>query len=249
MQDTTLNFDRLIAEKRFYEPGLHMPRHTDSHSRISITIDGSWEEKTDTDHHAVNSSSLLIKPRTAYHETTFGKHGCTIISIAFPDETFFPESFRDWNCLAHPSLSLIGIKLWTSLKNVRSDKELFNLYEQLLSTIRFLQEQKTPTISLQKAEQLLTVSAEDKKSIQTISDDVNLHRAYLSRSFKKQYACCPSLYARHTRLLTAIKYLSKPTMSLAGAAYSAEYADQSHMSRCIKKELGCTPAQLKKSLT
>jgi AraC-like DNA-binding protein len=242
-----IHFDRLIAHKKFYEPGEHMPWHRDKLSRISITIDGSWEERTENNIASVNSSSLLIKPKEAYHETTFGKKGCTILSVQFADDSLFPASFGEWNCYSHPGLSLAGLKLWASLKKVRTEKEVSQLFESLLSTVGTLQQQKIPNTLLQKAEQLL-VDVEDRKNVQAVSDAVRLHRGYLSRAFKKNYLCAPSVYAKQTRLLKAVGYLSLPGMSLTRAAYSAEYADQSHMNRSIKKEFGCTPSQLRKCI-
>jgi AraC-like DNA-binding protein len=247
MRNTSiLNFDRLIAHKKFYEPGLHMPWHTDKHSRISITIDGSWEEKTDFETVSANSPSVVIKPKEAWHETTFGKKGCTIISVQFADETIFPGSFRGWDCIVHPGLALSAVKLWASLKKVKSEKEFTVIFDKFLTTIHSLKERKKPNRLLLQAQQLLTTTGENKKTIQAISDEVHLHRVYLSRAFKKDHGCPPSVYARQLRLLKAIGYLSVPGVSLAGAAYDAEYADQSHMSRAIKNEFGCTPAQLKK---
>jgi AraC-like DNA-binding protein len=245
LQDRQLRFDRLIAEKTYYEAGLQMPRHTDALSRISITMDGESEEITDTGHAILNTSTLLVKPNTAFHENTFGKKGCTILSIQFPDETLFPEKFRQWACYRHPGITVLGLALWTELKKAKNDKVVNDVLRRLCSMIEKLQSYQGQKKHLLYAASVLSGESEEKKSIQDISNELSLHRVYFSRSFTKQYAISPAAYVQQERLVKTAIALRKKENTLTAAAYEAGYSDQSHMIRSVKKIFGVTPSRLR----
>lgn len=244
----TIHFDSLLAQTTTYDPHLHMPRHTDKLNRISITIKGGSDEKTDLQSAHIGCSSLLTKPNDAFHETTFGKQGATILSIQFKDPDLMPASCRQWANYPHPSLSVAGVKLWAALKKVRSDKELYAILNQLERWVTGLQSVQAGNEVLQQAARQLAGSCQEKNSMQQLARDHHLHRVYFSRAFKRTHGISPLQYLQQSRLLKALEFLSHGKESLAAVAFNAGYADQSHMSRAIKQAFGCSPAQMQKAM-
>jgi AraC family transcriptional regulator len=246
--DSQLRFDQLLVEKTYYPAGLHMPHHVDELSRISIVLAGESREVSDQGLKILPAAALLTKPNDAFHATTFGPQGCTILSVQFPDESLFPASCRRWAGYQHPGLTILGLQLWLALKKARHDQAVYAALSQLTSTVEALSGQPRPPASMAGAAAALACPAEERKSVQGLADELVLHRAYLSRAFKKEYLVAPAAYAKQHRLLLALEQLSRQGSCLAAVAYEAGYADQSHLSRNIRQQFDCTPGELRRCL-
>ncbi|HEX8832024.1 MAG TPA: helix-turn-helix transcriptional regulator, partial [Longimicrobium sp.] len=84
-----------------------------------------------------------------------------------------------------------------------------------------------------------------QRSVGEIARSLGLHPTYLTRRFRAEYGCSVTQYRRRVRLLSAAQALASPAMSLARAAYQQGFADQSHLCREVRRELGVTPSALR----
>jgi AraC family transcriptional regulator len=65
--------------------------------------------------------------------------------------------------------------------------------------------------------------------------------AYLARAFRRQMGCTMSAYRRRVWVREAAHLLASTDAPLTHAALEAGFADQSHLCRVFKVELGLTP--------
>jgi AraC-like DNA-binding protein len=84
-------------------------------------------------------------------------------------------------------------------------------------------------------------------SLKQVSQDLNMHPAYLSRSFSKYFDDLSfGDYIRKLRIEKAIEMLKTSAYSLSEIAYLTGFSDQSHFIRIFKKHTGMLPTVYKK---
>jgi len=72
------------------------------------------------------------------------------------------------------------------------------------------------------------------------------HPVYVARVFREHYGVGLGEYARLVRAERARLLLAESDLPLARVALLAGYSDQSHLSRSLRRLLGCTPAQVRR---
>jgi len=87
-------------------------------------------------------------------------------------------------------------------------------------------------------------------SLKDISQELNVHPAYLSREFSKHFNNLSfGEYIRKLRIEKAINLLQSTKHSLSEIAYLTGFSDQSHFTRIFKKYTGKNPSEFKKILS
>ncbi len=87
-------------------------------------------------------------------------------------------------------------------------------------------------------------------SLKDISQELNVHPAYLSREFSKHFDNLSfGEYIRKLRIEKAIDLLQSTKHSLSEIAYLTGFSDQSHFTRIFKKHTGKNPSEFKKMLS
>lgn len=83
--------------------------------------------------------------------------------------------------------------------------------------------------------------------LEALAQLVNLDPLYLIRVFKKSVGVSPHSYQIQRRI-AHVQHLLRNGSSLAEAAFSCGFFDQSHMSRAFKKVVGITPGSFRSGL-
>ncbi len=84
-------------------------------------------------------------------------------------------------------------------------------------------------------------------SLKEVSKDLDIHPAYLSRSFSKYFDNLSfGDYIRKLRIERSIELLKTSEYSLSEIAYLTGFSDQSHFTRIFKKQTGMLPTVYKK---
>ena len=71
-------------------------------------------------------------------------------------------------------------------------------------------------------------------------------REHVTRSFRAQFGLSPRDYRAEERLRRALGRITDPSVALASAAYETGYADQAHLTRCVRAATGWTPGQIRR---
>lgn len=71
---------------------------------------------------------------------------------------------------------------------------------------------------------------------------------HLSRTFRRVTGITLNSYRLRLRVRAALDGLAEPGAGLAALAARAGFADQAHLTRAVRRELGSTPARIRRSL-
>lgn len=96
--------------------------------------------------------------------------------------------------------------------------------------------------SVKKAREHIEAHFAEDLSISGLAALVSLSPCYFARTFKKELGLPPHAYLDGVRIRKALEFLENG-QSLASAALSAGYVDQSHLTHRFKRSLGITPGQ------
>ncbi|WP_051153549.1 helix-turn-helix domain-containing protein [Litoreibacter arenae] len=88
----------------------------------------------------------------------------------------------------------------------------------------------------------------DKKiSPAQLAEELGMSEAAFSRKFKARVGETPMRFVAQVRLEAASRLLGQGVLSLAQIAARCGFADQAHMSRSFKQQLGVSPSQFRKA--
>jgi AraC family transcriptional regulator len=246
-ESKTFENEALRLQRTSYSPNVHMPLHTDKLSKISIVLAGSLVEKTAGTEAVGNTGSVIIKPNHALHENRFGDKPVTLLTVSLKDDAVFSRYFDSWQFLNHPKIYVKAVKIWTELRKVRNEC-------QLNSSLRLFTSEVLPQYEdndncfywYKQLKNLLTQDLTEPESISIISQRIALHRVYMGRKFKKFSGTSPSEYRHFAKTASALVELLVTDKSISSIAFDNGFADQSHLTRTIKRQLGFTPAKFRK---
>jgi AraC-like DNA-binding protein len=151
-----------------------------------------------------------------------------------------------------------GMVLYDALYNWaryhQNEKHTQNPVEHLLSEVfeKYLKQKsagkKIPSW-VKELKEIIQDQVDTNITLKQLSQDVNIHPAYLSREFYKYFDNLSfGEYLRKLRIEKAIEYLNTSSYSLTKIAYLTGFSDQSHFSRIFKKHTGKNPSTYKKML-
>ena len=151
-----------------------------------------------------------------------------------------------------------GMVLYDALYNWaryhQNEKHTQNPVEHLLSEVfeKYLKQKssgkKIPSW-VKELKEIIQDQVDTNITLKQLSQDVNIHPAYLSREFYKYFNNLSfGEYLRKLRIEKAIEYLNTSNYSLTKIAYLTGFSDQSHFSRIFKKHTGKNPSTYKKML-
>ncbi len=83
----------------------------------------------------------------------------------------------------------------------------------------------------------------DRCSCGAIARAFGVHPASLSRAFRRRYHVSLAAHLRRRRVMGSVAYVCERGGSLASAAARGGFADQSHLTRVFREELGVTPGR------
>lgn len=81
-------------------------------------------------------------------------------------------------------------------------------------------------------------------SIASIASMAGVHRVHLSREFSRYFGTSPCLFRKRQMSAHALSLMVQEGVPAAIAAAEAGFADQSHMTRAIKRVAGLTPGRI-----
>ena len=103
---------------------------------------------------------------------------------------------------------------------------------------------------LERARECLDDRYAERLRLGELAESAGVHPAQLTRHFRRYYGTTPSAYVRQLRLRAAMADLAHAhTGSLSSIAWRHGFADQSHLTRQLKRATGLTPAAYRSAAT
>jgi AraC family transcriptional regulator len=206
---------------------------------VSIVIAGTLREMSGPRDEIGFPSTLTVRPYGTTHHVEFGPQGALILAVDVEDA--LTTKTNAWN---HCNLSAAQRTLlsWVLAQGGTREAEADDCIRDLMAGIEREQFRGSPPSWLVRARERLT-SEPDAVRIEDLARAAGVHRAHFARAFQHWFKAPPSLFRRRALLCRAIAGLASG-QSLAAAAYSAGFADQSHLSRSMRATLGVTPRRL-----
>jgi AraC family transcriptional regulator len=100
---------------------------------------------------------------------------------------------------------------------------------------------------LRRARERLDDDPGNVPGIAVLAREADLHPVYFARAFRSAFGCSPGSYLRRRRVELAVAALcgggGRP---LAEVALACGYADQSHMTHALRRDVGMTPDALRR---
>ena len=228
------------ARLSFYSPRLRHPSHRHERAHVSIIVAGSLREVSTGRDEIAHASQLNLRPHESEHQVEFGPQGALILAVDLAEDE--PQTTATgW---LHRNLSRTQRVLldYVLAERVACDEDVSDCMHDLLAGIDAESFEGSPPRWLFRAREQL---AEDPANtrIDALARIAGVHRSHFARAFQHWFQAPPSLFRRRAMLGHAICAIASG-QSLALAAATAGFADQSHLCRSMRSIIGTTPHRL-----
>ena len=229
-----------------YAPDVRQAEHEHKKAQISFLLLGDAQEAVGRREADVSIPASGIKPAGIRHSAAFGKNGALMLAFDFA-EGAEPELLEwsepcSWRALPPSLLGLIRTLL---RQGASTSEDMF--WDVLSHEKRDGRPGRSGPAWLHRARERIA-DAPDDASLATLAAEAGVHRVHFSRSFQRMFGVAPSLYRQRCMAARGLNHVLAQD-GLADAAAAAGFADQSHMTRALKRQTGLNPATLRAMLS
>ena len=212
------------AEEQRHAGGTAFGPHRHRHAYAALVVDGSYHEVSADGRYLCTPGTLILHPAHHGHDNLIERGGARTISFPLGAAA---DEYQDY-AVYRSSDSAALLRLAR-----RSLREAIAALPQLSKTRA--EEVTTPPWCRAFAQAL----REGRGCF-----DLPVSREHASRQFHRHYGLTPRAYRAEWRMRRALQLLRTPD-PLADVAADAGYADQSHLTRELRRATGCTPKALR----
>lgn len=226
-----------------YPPGHRFEPHTDGRPRISVVLRGAVKEEARGREEVASAASVVVKPADVRHRNAFGPEGARLVSVVLP-EALWGDGLDDWRWHHAGPAGGAGLRFVRSLH--QSPEAAEDHLWALLAAVAAERDGPGPVAPwLLRAKEHMDDAPADAPSVAALAADADVHPVSLARAFRRAFGVAPTTYRRRLRVRRAADLLASSDAPAAQVALDAGFADQSHMCRDVRAELGLTPGQLR----
>lgn len=227
---------------------LRLRGHGHAEPHLCIVLDGAFEERGGTST-LVTAGTLRSSPAGDQHDLQFSHSGARCLIILLGDDLIEEAPLPKERSFVRSARALANaLEICNALAESPVLVELQVL--ELIADIRIVEKSRSsgrmPPWLTRVRDRLhaapLQVTTAD------LASEAGLHPVYVARAFRRWYGCSIASYARRLRLDYARRMLADSRDPLARVAVLCGYADQSHLTRALRKGLGLTPATLRRQV-
>lgn len=230
------------AEDVIYAPNAEMAPHAHERTYVSFVLRGRFLEEAGGARDVAASTTVVIMPAGARHRNRIGAHGARSLVIGidadFERRLGGISPKRRWLDHGAPLQLLARAYRAQRLGEIDAIEELLYAFADAVRGARDGAREPVARVQAILRETLMT-------SVGEIARLVQRDPAYLCRAFRTQTGCTMGEYVRQLRTKKAAHLIASTDAPLADVAASCGFADQSHLTRVFKAQLGMAPAQFR----
>jgi AraC family transcriptional regulator len=244
-----LGVEDLTVTLSGYQPGARLPRHAHESAYFSIVVSGRYTERVRSSERERAPYSVAFHPPGEEHAEWFCPAPATTLGIELSG-SWIRRLLEGGLALDASCLWTEGPTRWTAMRLTREldyrDQASSLAIEGLILELAAAA-LRAPT--LREAPRWLKVveehlrAAPQRISLRDLAELAGVHPVHLARTFRRRHGCTCGEFVRRLRLEAARERIVSSRATLGEIALEAGFSDQSHFTRCFKREIGLTPGE------
>lgn len=232
------------------EHGIHQHQHDDMH--LVLVLEGAYVSDASGMPSVCAEPSLIFNPPGTEHRDRFRSRDGLFLTLTMPTEVFqqrYGEAGLSDGArrLSRQALSS-AMQLLPEVRRWESESPLAveSVLSEVLADARPRDaDHGGPTDRLQRVLERLEAIGTPLPSIQELAALSGYHAVSLARAFRKRYGIGPADYIRKRRVHQAVSLIARGR-SLAHAAATLGFVDESHLHRSFVAEYAMTPGAFRR---
>ena len=237
-----------VAESR-YAPGTNLGPHAHDFTYVSLVLRGGFEERVGHTAEVARSASVVVMPSGLVHAECFGPLGArsmtvTLKTLFMNEMSQLKRHFEPWRWFHAGEMARIMLGLYRE-HVLEGSLAAMGLYEMLVKLADAMGGECDAGVSRRRCVKAAIERLHERSvmgmRLGELALDLGTDPTYLARAFRRQMGCTMSEYRRRLWVREAAHLLASTVASLSDVALKAGFADQSHLCRVFKAEMGVTP--------
>jgi AraC-like DNA-binding protein len=241
-----------LTETR-YAPGIELPRHCHQHGYFCLVRSGGYTETYGARRRTCGPLTVAFHPPGEVHSQRFGEHEVSSFNV---------EVRPGWARRLHEAAGVLdrpaefqggppadlALRLFREFRQPDPFSALVveGLVLELVGTAARIGQAAPPGASpphwLARVREALHARFTEPLTLAALAELAGVHPVHLAATFRRHTGCTVGQYLRRLRVDEARRLLLDSDAPLAEVALAAGFADQSHLTRLFKRQVGLTPA-------
>lgn len=238
----------VLVHDSVYGANTWMPRHAHASASVTVVLSGEQLDMAEGEASRCVGLMVIIKPSGLVHETECGPGGCRSATVEVPSrlEGMLRRRFGLFGRCAHlddDHAAIAMLRVWNATRETDDPVRLEKLWLGAASELAGACDAHTRKHQCGKAVDAIAL-VERGLSASEIAAQLRVHPVHLCRVMQRATGRGTAQNIRRARVRRGLERVLAGE-SLARAALSAGFSDQSHMTREVSREIGMTPARFR----
>lgn len=224
-----------------HAPGLAIARHAHDMAKLAILLTGGATERIGMDLVEHRRLDVVAREKFRAHENQYHARGARSLVIELDDVELTGQ-------LAPAAARLHGRRLVAAFLAPPSARARLvrAAVREVAAALHDTPTRRTPAW-LARARELLFAQLAQPPRLADLAASVGVHPVHLAQAFRRRWNMTPLGYVRAHRVFRAVELIARGG-ALADVAAAAGFADQSHMTRAIRRARAASPGALRQTM-
>jgi AraC family transcriptional regulator len=245
----TVDLGCLRLTETSHAPRTRLGKHRHAFPALTFVLTGGFSEDFGRGRvHECGPMSVLSKASDAVHSNTYSDVGArSFIIECTTDNELTRVIERSTPRLARPRVTLTLLRAYDAFRTNAPEQRVL-AEESVLDLTRDVGNvQAARELSwLRRVEETVRDRCLERLSLTSLATDAGVHPIYLARAFRRRFGCSIGEHMTHSRLRLAMARLASTGDAVSRIAIDCGFADQPHLTRVFRHELGVPPARFRR---
>jgi AraC family transcriptional regulator len=236
-----LRLDGIRMVSVAHAPGLALARHAHDLAKLAILVTGGATERIGQDLVEHRPLEVVAREKLRAHENQYHACGARSILVELDDMQLAGQ-------LAPGAARMHGRRLVAGFHAPRNARARLvrAAVGDVVAALRDAQPRRTP-VWLCRARELLFAELVHPPRLAELAALAGVHPVHLAQAFRQHWNTTPLGYVRAHRVFRAVELIARGG-ALAAVAAAVGFADQSHMTRAIRRARAASPGALRQTM-